>query len=350
MAPQPDRPDEFHNPLSVSSAPVQSLLAIFWVPILTLMVAALTVKHRPPLPYLEHRGESLSPLGYTYSLILFLVPTVSLGLWMVRQRRIHPHHWNAFWITAAIVVPLWCLVDLLLGNTFFRFPNPDATLGILAPGYSFTRGWERTIPVEEFFFYAFGCASILLAYIWAADSWLAEYTMPEAVYLARAQSATRLVIPHRPSIVIGVILFVAALIWKKFGPHEYHDGFPGYFLFELALVMLPSTMLFKTVGHFINRPAFVYKTFALLLLSLTWEATLALPYGWWGYHYPMMMGIVVRPWYDLPLEAVMLWPAAAFMNILLYEAIRICLNRGNRPLRDVLFGPRQPPKELKSRP
>lgn len=342
MAPPSRVPeDEFHDPLAVNSAPGQSLLTIFWVPILTLIVAALTVRHRPPLPYLDEHFGDVSPLGYTYSLVLFLVPTVSLGAWFMKLRTIHPHHWRAFWWTAALVVPLWCMVDLFLGNTFFRFPNPHATLGIFAPGYKFGAGWQPTIPVEEFFFYAFGCTSILLAYIWATESWLANYTMPEVIYLARAQSATRLIIIHRPSIVIGVLLFAVALLWKKFGWHEYHDGFPGYLLFELALVMLPSTVLFKTVGHFINRPAFVYKTFALLLLSLTWEATLALPYGWWGYHYPMMMGIVVRPWYDLPVEAVMLWPAAAFMNILLYEAIRICLHRGNRPLRDVLFGAQQ---------
>ena len=329
-----------YNPLSINSAPQQSLLAIFYVPILTLLVAALTVKHRPPKPYLEPHAGLLSPLGYTYSLVLFLIPTISLGTWLFRIRRIHAHHWNAFWLTAAIVVPLWCMVDIFLGNTFFRFPNPHATLDIFAPGYTFGVGWQRTIPIEEFFFYAFGCSSILLSYIWATESWLAQYTMPEDIYLARAHSAKQLVVIHRPSIIIGVLLFAAAFAWKKLGWHEYHDGFPGYFLFELTMVFLPSAVLFRTVGPFINRPAFVYKTFALLLLSLVWEATLALPYGWWGYHYPMMMGIVVRPWFDLPLEAVMLWPAAAFMNILLYEGIRICLHRGDRPLMELLFGSR----------
>ncbi|HYE84744.1 MAG TPA: hypothetical protein VEA16_00210 [Vicinamibacterales bacterium] len=338
MAPPPDDRNEFRNPFSVTSAPVQSLLTVFAVPLLTLVVAAITVDHRPALPYLEHRD--VSPRGYTYSLVLFILPTISFFGWLFRNRRIHAHHWQAFWWTAAIVVPLWCLVDIFLGNTFFRFPNPHATLGIFAPGYTFGVGWQRTIPIEEFIFYAFGCASILLAYIWATESWLAEYTMSEDVYLKRAQSATRLFALHWPSLAIAASAFAVALWWKKFGWHPYHDGFPGYFLFELMLVMLPSAALYGSVSHFINRPAFVYKTFALLLLSLVWEATLALPYGWWGYHYPMMMGIVVRPWFDLPLEAVMLWPAAAFMNILLYEGIRICLHRGNRPLLEVLFGTR----------
>lgn len=62
-----------------------------------------------------------------------------------------------------------------------------------------------------------------------------------------------------------------------------------------------------------------------------------MPYGWWGYHYDAMMGIVIRPWFDLPIEAVVLWPSAAYMNICLFEATRLCLHR-DRPLLNVLFG------------
>jgi hypothetical protein len=134
-----------------------------------------------------------------------------------------------------------------------------------------------------------------------------------------------------------VLLFALAFTWKKLGPHQYHDGFPGYFLFELCLVLGPVTMLWETIGPFLNRPAFVVKTMMLLLLSLMWEATMALPYGWWGYRYDQMMGIVITPWFDLPIEAVILWPAAAFMNVSLFEIVRITLHR-DRPLLEVLFG------------
>ncbi|MBI2188340.1 MAG: hypothetical protein HYU37_14660 [Acidobacteria bacterium] len=324
--------------LSVSGAPKQPLLLIFSVPILALIVAAATVRHDPDPPYLS--GDH-SPLGYTMSLALFVIPAHFVGLWFVRRRRLHPHHWRAYWITAAIVVPMWCLVDILLGNVFFRFPNPGATLGVFVPGYAPGRGWPRTIPIEEFVFYASGCATILLSYIWASHSWLSAYTMPESAYPARARSASGIVAIHVPSLLVGLLLFVIAVGWKKLGAHEYSAGFPWYFLFELALVIGPAAVLYNAVGPFINRPAFVYKMFALLLLSLIWEVTLALPYGWWGYQYDAMMGLVIHSWFDLPVEAAILWPAAGYMNICLFETVRLCLHR-DRPLLSVLFGGSRP--------
>lgn len=319
---------------------MQSMLTIFSVPVLALFVGVLTIHHDPTPPYLS---RDYSPLGYTISLAIFVVPSTTLGIWFIRQCRVaSPMQWRAFWITASIVVPLWCAVDLLLGNTFFRFPNPDATLRIFAPGYMPGMGWPRTIPIEEFVFYASGCAVILLGYIWSGRSWLAAYAMPEAAYLARVRQASRLIVVRRGALLTGLLLFAAAWIFKRFVAREYPDGFPGYFLFELALVIGPAAVLYDAVGPFLNRPAFVAKTIMLLLLSLMWEATMALPYGWWGYRYDQMMGFVIHPWFDLPIEAVILWPAAAFMNICLYEMVRLCLHR-DRPLLTVLFGIPRPP-------
>ncbi|MBI2188341.1 MAG: hypothetical protein HYU37_14665 [Acidobacteria bacterium] len=328
-------PLEGGNQLTISSAPKQSLVAIFFTLMVALLVAVATIRHDPQPPYLS---GNYSPLGYTISLAIFVIPCFTLGSWFIRQRHLHTHHWRAFWITAAIVVPMWCLVDILLGNTFFRFPNPGATLGVFAPGYAPGRGWPRTIPIEEFVFYASGCFTILLGYIWMSYSWLSAYTMPESAYLARVRNASRLVVIHVPSLVTGALLFLAALAWKNLGRHEYPGGvIPGYFLFELALVIGPTAVLYSAVGSFINRPAFVAKTLVLLLVSLMWEATMALPYGWWGYQYDAMMGIVIHPWFDLPIEAVVLWPAAAYMNVCLFEMVRLCLHR-DRPLGRVLFG------------
>jgi hypothetical protein len=318
-----------------TSAPVQSMLAIFAVPVLSLLVGVFTIRHDPAPPYL---AGDYSPYGYTISLVIFLVPTVTLGTWFVTQcRRVDRMTWKAFWLTGAIVVPMWCLVDILLGNLFFRFPNPGATLGIFAPAFMPGRGWPRTIPIEEFVFYGSGCAVILLGYIWSAKSWLSGYTMPESAYLARVRSAERLIVIRPGILAAGALLFLATLAWKKLAPHAHQAGFPGYFLFELTLVIAPTAVLYGAVGPFLNRPAFVAKTLMLLLLSLMWEATMALPYGWWGYRDEQMIGFVIRPWFDLPIEAVILWPAAAYMNICLYEMIRLCLHR-DRPLRVVLFG------------
>jgi hypothetical protein len=286
--------------------------------LIAISLAIGTVDFVPESPW---RSGNHSPLGYTYSLSLFLVPCALLATWLARQRHRLPTQWRAFWLAASAVTIMWCLVDVLLGNTIFTFPNAGATLGIFAPGYWPGRGWPRTIPIEEFAFYSLGSSSIMLVYIWASDSWLSAYTAPPAAYAARIRETPGIVSLHRRSVVIGVLVFLAALAWKKLGPHPYHAGFPGYFLFELVLVSAPNALLYKVVGSLVNQPAFCYKMASLLGVSLLWEVTLALPYGWWGYRPEQMIGIAIRPWFDLPIEAWLLWPLACWTNILVYEAL-----------------------------
>lgn len=308
------------------------------LPALTFLIAISTIDHDPDLPFLTGNH---SPYGYTVSLVLFLVPSALMCIWFRRQRAAIPDQWRAFWATTAIVSSIWILVDLLLGNAFFRFPNPGATLGILAPGYEFGVGWRPSIPVEEFAFYILGCFTILLGYIWGAESWLSAYTLPAAEYDRRVSQVDRLINVRATPIAVAVVIFLVVLVWKKFGWHDDTEGFPAYFLLELILVVAPAAMLNRAVAPVVNAPAFIFKTLTLVLTSLLWEATLALPYGWWGYRHENMMGILVRPWFNLPIEAVLLWPSAAWMQINLYEAIRIYLRSG-RPLMNLLFHRRPP--------
>jgi len=39
------------------------------------------------------------------------------------------------------------------------------------------------------------------------------------------------------------------------------------------------------------------------------SATLAVPYGWWGYQQKQMMGLFIGAWAGLPIEAVVVWIA-----------------------------------------
>jgi hypothetical protein len=304
------------------------------LPVFTIAVALLTVDHDPVAPY--HQGN-FSPFGYTWSLLLFLVPCVSLAIWFHRHRLRQPHQWGAFWLTAGFVVPAWCLLDIFLGNTFFVFPNPGATIGIYAPAYTPGHGWSSSIPIEEFVFYITGSMSILLGYIWSSESWLSAYTLSYPDYMSRVPTAPPMLTVPWKSLALIAAMFAFALGWKKLGPHPDHDGFPAYFLFELALVVLPVAISFPAVAPFLNVPAFVFKTLTLVLTSLLWEVTLALPYGWWGYRHGSMMGIYIRPWFGLPLEAAVLWPSAAWMNVCLYEALKLYLRSG-KSLREFLLG------------
>ena len=330
--------DGLTNPPSAGLTRHSGTLTLL-LPVLAFLTGIITVKHDPVPPFLT--GDH-SPYGYTISLGLFLVPLTSLTVWFARKKAVLECQWQAFWIVTAMVATTWSLLDIFLGNAFFTFPNRGATLQIFAPGYTFGRGWTYSIPIEEFVFYISGSAAILLGYIWAAESWLAKYTKTPAEFDAYVQTVPKLVTVRPRYLVQGAILFAIVLAWKKLGWHEHTAGFPSYFLFELLMVIVPAATLSDAVRPVVNQPAFVYKTLALVLTSLLWEATLALPYGWWGFHHENMMGILIRPWFNLPVEEVVLWPSAAWLNLTLYESIRIYLRSG-RPLMDLLFNPRPQP-------
>jgi hypothetical protein len=58
---------------------------------------------------------------------------------------------------------------------------------------------------------------------------------------------------------------------------------PGYFAALVIGGMIPSATFFHAARRFINWRALSLTIFMLLLISVFWEATLAVPYGWWGY-------------------------------------------------------------------
>ena len=61
------------------------------------------------------------------------------------------------------------------------------------------------------------------------------------------------------------------------------SGFPGYFVFLVVGALGPSSALFSSAVPVVNWRAFSLVLFVILLTSLLWEATLGVPYGWWGY-------------------------------------------------------------------
>jgi len=61
----------------------------------------------------------------------------------------------------------------------------------------------------------------------------------------------------------------------------------------------------------------------ILLISMFWEATLAVPYGWWGYQPQQMMGLFIGVWANLPIEAVLVWIAVTYGTMIVYEIVKI---------------------------
>jgi hypothetical protein len=282
-----------------------------------------------------------TPYGYTISLMIYLAPVATLITWFYRNHPPDSFRRRAFRWTLILLVPLGFGLDFLLGNLFFTFPNAGATLRIYLPGYSFaTGGFVWDLPIEEFVFYFSGFVAILLLYIWCNEVWVPAYGVAD--YGDTASHPPYIIRIHWQSLWWGVALMAAAVIHKKYlAPvtehRDYREGFPLYFLFLLVAGVLPSMLLYRCARAFVNWRAFSITLLWVLLTSLLWEATLASPFGWWRYRAEWMMGLHIKAWSDLPIEAVVLWLVVAGTTILVFETIKVYLHM-RQPPREAFFG------------
>ena len=265
------------------------------------------------------------------SLLFFLVPAAALLGWLCQRRDLALQR-RACGRTLAVLVPLGLLLDLLFGNALFTFPNPAATLGIRVPAVG------GPLPLEEFVFYLSGFGVVLLTYVWADEYWMAAYNLPD--YPAVTAGMPRLIRFHWPSLAVGAGLLVVALLYKKLWS-PVPAGFPWYATYLVVAAVVPSMGFFRTAQPFINWRAFSFTLFFIVLVSLLWEVTLALPYGWWGYRAAAMLGLTIGAWSHLPIEAVFVWLTVSFMTVISYEVVKIWLATGKRAL-EAFFGVQAP--------
>ncbi len=272
-------------------------------------------------------SENPTPLGYTWSLVLFILPFLYLVAWF----RLHPEYTiqrKAFTTTLLILLPLGFGLDFLFAHTFFTFENTGAVTGIEIPG----RGGG--IPIEEFLFYLTGFLFVLLLYIWADEVWMERYNRPYTD--AEFQKVGKLLQFHQESIFFALGLLVVAVIYKRFFAAD-PTGFPWYWTYLLAVSFVPSAGLYRSVRSFINWRAFSFTFLLTLLISLLWEASLASPYQWWGYQSDTMMGLFINAWSQLPVEAVFVWLAVTYTTVILYEVVTMWQVSG-KSLKCALFG------------
>lgn len=305
-----------------------------------------------------------TPFGYTVSLLIYLVPVLALHRWFCRcfdegggmlrrggrflRRSGTPtaaqdlayradYRRSAYRRTLLTLIPIGFLLDIIFGHAFLKFDNPNATFFRdrgLFPAFDFAIGSFRSyIPLEEFVFYTLGFIAILSVYVWCDEYWLKLYNVPDYEIPPRQDGRglppfVAQVLLLKP-LLIAIALVAAAWLYKKFGPHQHHDGFPSYFTFLVASSLLPSILLFRTTQRFINWQAVSFTVFWVALTSIFWEATLAAPYGWWGYKERHMMGLFVGAWFGLPVEAVVLWLSVTFTTVMVYETFKIliCIKR-----------------------
>jgi hypothetical protein len=268
-----------------------------------------------------------TPHGYTWSLLLFIIPIVVIGYWFLPLENVKIPQ-RAFWITLAILVPLGFSLDFFFASTFLCFRNPGATLQIPAPALG------EWVPIEEYIFYLSGFIAVLLIYVWLDEFWLNAYSVHD--YPVEARTIPRLLKFHPTSLVVGLVLIGIAIAYKKLLSPD-PSGFPGYFTFLVVAALVPAAAFFPEARRFINWRALSLTLFIILLISLFWEATLAVPYGWWGYQRRQMMGLSIGAWSGLPIEAVCVWIAVTYATVIVFEVTKIWHASG-KPARQAFLG------------
>lgn len=277
--------------------------------------------------------DNPTPFGYTVSLLLFIVPVLTIGVW----------HWKsgdefdkrAFLWCSVLMAGLGAFLDLFFGYAFFEFPNQGATLGVRVPAWSWSeRRWiPDYLPIEEFGFYIFGALFMMSVYLWADRIWLARYDPDQYTQAARAHPKLLEFSPH--AVVVWAMLVGVGIAYKFLTD----GGFPGYYVFLMGVGVLPSIVLIRTVKNFVNWHALGFAFGGLVLISVIWEATLALHYGWWAYRPEEMLGIYIHAWGGLPLEEVSLWLVGVWDAVMFYELFRIFFRMDHeRKVRHKLFG------------
>jgi len=300
---------------------VVAMLAMVAVPA---AITLNTVKHPATLTISE---ANPTPYGYTLSLLLFIVPIVVIGFWFVpKEGVVIPR--KAFWRTIAILVPGGFALDFFFAGHFFVFPNVGATLQIGAPALG------KPVPIEEYVFYLTGFIVVLLLYVWMDEFWLAAYNVPD--YKGEAKQISRLLQFHPASAMVAIALIAAGIIYKKFFSSS-PEGFPGYFTFLVGVGIMPAVTFFPAARRFVNWRAFSATSFFILLVSLLWEATLALPYGWWGFQSRQMLGLSIGAWSGLPIEEVFVWIAVTYATVIVFEVVKIW-QASEKPARVALLG------------
>ena len=267
--------------------------------------------HVPATPIVS--ASNPTPYGYTLSLLLFMFPIVVIGFWFLPSARVRISQ-RAFWRTIATLVPFGFVLDFLFANRFFLFTNAGATLRVRAPALG------GGVPIEEYLFYFTGFVAILLIYVWLDEYWLAAYNVPD--YSGDATQISRLLVFHPSSLIVGIVLIFLAVLYKKLRAGD-PDGFPLYFAVLVIGGLVPSVSFFPTARPFINWRAFSLTLFMILLISMFWEATMAVPYGWWSYQPKEMMGLFIGAWAGLPLEAVTVWIAVTYATVIVFEVVKI---------------------------
>lgn len=317
-------------------SPRKAFLIVAAMLLMLAVPAGITLHTARVTPQIPGAILASSPHGYTVSLLLFVVPIAAVLFWFIPTEQLNISKRSVV-RTIAFLFPLGAGLDFFFARSFLTFPNPAATLRIQAPAIG------GGVPIEEYLFYFLGFTAVLLLYIWLDEYWLAAYSVP--VQSAERTDFRRLLHFHPQSLVFGIVVIAASILFRKFFVAE--PGFPGYFTFLVAGAITPSVLLLPSALPVINWRALSLTCFFILLMSLLWEATLGLPYGWWGFRESQMLGIFITAWSRLPIEEVVVWIAVTYATVIVYETVRRWQASGKRARHAFLGQPGTASTEVK---
>ncbi len=248
---------------------------------------------------------------YTISLLIWILPISTIALFLRKKSLLTGNKRRALGFTIAILGTVGILLDILFARYFFLFPDKKMILGITITG----------IPIEEFIFYITGFWFIVYVYIFCDEWFLAKYNPPDEVYARYRSKLKRLIYIHNFSIYQALAMIILGTVFKRvFNPHGAF--IPGYFIFLVFVAYIPSILFYRITKHFVNWRAFFFTLTLTMLLSIIWEVTLALPRGYWDYQHGHMLGVFIKVWHNLPLEAVTVWIFCTLV-IMVYEFLKI---------------------------
>jgi hypothetical protein len=299
---------------------------VIYIICVLILPAALTLQTVTEPGQLVVTSNNPTPLGYTISLSLFIIPMLAIGWWFFRHPEIRFQK-KAFILTVALLFPLGVILDVLFGNAFFVFHNHNAVLGLSLPAVN------GRIPIEEFIFYLSGFIVVLLIYAWGDEYWFERYNIPD--YQSKSQEIEKILRFHPFSLIIAALLIASSVAYKIWFSGE--PGFPWYFIYLTTVALAPSLGFYHCAKYFINWRAFSFTLIVIVLISLLWEVTLALPYQWWGFQHNAMTGIYIHAWYGLPIEEIVLWVSVSYATVILYEVIKIWL-ASNKAIKQAFLG------------
>jgi hypothetical protein len=253
---------------------------------------------------------------YTISLLIWIVPVVWLSFFFIRKRILSPEKIYALAITVAALAFVGIALDLLFAGVFFMFPDPRMVCGITI----------RKIPIEEFIFYITGFWFVIFLYVFGDEWFLKKYNKPDARYARYRARLKRRIFVHKKSVAWAVVLLAGGIAVKRF-INPQGGLLPGYYVFLTIAAYVPAIMFYRVTRAFVNWRALIFCLVVTVLVSLIWEATLALPHGYWNYQHGAMLGVFIGVWNELPLEAITVWFVCT-LAILVYEFVKICYFTG----------------------